>query len=404
MKFKVVTISNSGEKKERILEAEDKAKVFDILRDEGLTPVSIVEQSSKRIIDFKKLNLAVSTVKMQDRIIFARNLGAMIEAGLTVSRALFVIEKQASNPKFKNILTSVQSDVKEGNSLSSSLSKYPKVFSSIFTAMVKAGEESGSLSESLKTVALQMEKVYLLKKKIRGALMYPGIVLSVMILIGVLMLIYVVPTLTQTFKELNLDLPITTRAIIFVSDFLKDYTLLFLILVVGTIAGFFAWAKNPKGKRSLDFLFLKIPIISGLVKETNTARTARTLASLLSAGVEVVGAISITKDVVNNSYYKDVLETAGKKVQKGVALSKIFEENQDIYPVFISEMISVGEETGKLPDMLQRVAIFYEEDIDQKTKNMSTIIEPFLMIFIGAAVGFFALSMITPTYSLVDAL
>ena len=379
---------------------------------DGITHYDDLEHQVNNVIsgkppssfDFQKLNMIVNTVSMREKILFARNLGAMIEAGLPISRALFVIEKQSRNQKFKSILKSVQSSIKHGNNLSSSLSKYPKVFSKIFTAMVKAGEESGSLSESLKVVSTQMEKTYLLKRKIRGALMYPGIILTAMIIIGILMLIYVVPTLTATFKELEIDLPASTRAIILISDFLKDHTFIFLFGIFAIVGGLYAWSQDPKGKRSLDYIFLHIPLISNLVRETNSARTARTLSSLLSSGIEVVNALEITKDVVKNSYYKEVLSKAENKIQKGVSLSKIFEEESDIYPIFVSEMVSVGEETGKLSDMFQRVAIFYEEDIDQKTKNMSTIIEPFLMIFIGVVVGFFALSMITPTYSLVGGL
>jgi len=404
MKFKVVTISSSGQKEERILEAKTKSEVFDLIRKENRTLISVKEETNQFKVNFQKMNLAVSTVREHEKVLFARNLGAMLEAGLSVSRALFVMERQTKNPKLKSIISSVQNDVKEGNSISVALSKHTSTFSSIFVAMVKAGEESGSLSESLKTISLQMEKTYLLKRKIRGALMYPGIIISAMLIIAVLMLIFVVPTLTKTFEELEVDLPASTQSIIFISNFLKDHTLLFLAIVVGVFVGLYAWMRDPKGKRSFEFIILHIPIISGLVRETNSAKTARTLSSLLSSGVEVVGALKITKDVVSNSYYRDVIESASQKVQKGVTLSKVFEESNNIYPVFVSEMISVGEETGQLPKMLERVAIFYEEDIDQKTKNMSTIIEPFLMLFIGAGVGFFALSMISPTYSLVDGL
>jgi type IV pilus assembly protein PilC len=404
MKFKVTTISNSGEKTLRSIEASSKTEVFSILKEQNLTPISVTEENQKNSISFEKLNLIVSTVKMNEKITFARNLGSMIEAGLPISRALSVIERQTKNPKFKNILIEVQDDIRQGNSLSASLLKHPSVFSSIFTSMVKAGEESGGLSESLKLVSLQMEKTYLLKKKIKGAMMYPGIIIFAMLLVGALMMIYVVPTLTQTFKELNVDLPFSTQIIIFISDLMKNYSLLMLLVLLALIGGLYALVHNPKGKRAIDYIFIKMPVISGMVFEANAAQTTRTLSSLLSSGVEVVTALDITRDVLSNSYYKDVLKKASEDVQKGVLLSKIFDENNKIYPVFVSEMVSVGEETGKLPEMLQKVAIFYEEDIDQKTKNMSTIIEPFLMILIGGAVGFFALSMISPTYSLIDGL
>jgi len=404
MKFKATLLQKDGSRIEKEMEAESRSAVYSMLKMQEATLVSLEEVKGGFSFNFQKLNARFSTVKTNDVIIFTKNLGAMIEAGLPVSRALFVLQRQTKNQKFKKVLNELQEAIRKGESLSGGLSRHPEVFSRILVSMVKAGEESGSLSESLKIVSTQMEKTYVLKKKVKGALMYPGIILSVMLVIGVLMLIYVVPTLTATFKELEVELPTSTQIIIFISDFLKDYTLFFMLIVLGIIFGIYALFKNPKGKRFFDYLFLHIPLISGLVKETNSARTARTLASLLSSGVEVVTSINITKDVVQNSYYKEVLVEAEAKVQKGVLLSKIFEEHSDIYPIFVSEMISVGEETGKLSDMLQRIAIFYEEDIDQKTKNMSTIIEPFLMVFIGAAVGFFALSMITPTYSLVDGL
>jgi type IV pilus assembly protein PilC len=405
-KFEVKVLNKYGQQEDKIIEADDKSAVFSSLKRDGLRLVSLNEKTKSRGINlnFKELNERFSTVKERDKILFARNLGAMIEAGLPVSRAIFVIKKQTKNPKFNAILGNIEINIKKGNSISSSLSKHSQTFPNIFVSMVKAGEEGGSLTDSLKTVADQMEKVYLLKKKIKGALMYPGIILSAVFIIGILMLTFVVPTLTETFKELDIDLPLSTRIVILVSDFMKNHTIVFMGSLIILIISFYLYIKTPKGKRNLDFVLLRTPLISELVKETNAARTARTLSALLSSGVEVVSALSITREVIQNSYYKDVLKESEEKVQKGITLSEIFSEHDDVYPIFISEMISVGEETGKLSDMLSRVALFYEEDIDQKTKNMSTIIEPFLMIFIGIIVGFFALAMITPTYSLVDGL
>jgi len=403
-KFKIKILTKKGSTKEEILSAPDKFVVFSMIKKRGENLLSISEVSSGKGFDFASLNKRFSTVKERDKILFAKNLGAMLKAGLSVSRAIFVIQKQTKSPKFKSILNDISENIKKGNSLNATLAKHPKVFSNIFVAMVKAGEESGSLTESLKVIAEQMEQNYAMKRKIKGALMYPGIILAAMVIIGALMLVFVVPTLTSTFKELDVDLPLSTQMIIFISDFMKDNTILFLFLILTIGGSFYAYIKTPRGKRNLDFVFLHMPIISGLVKEINAARTARTLSSLLSSGVEVVSSLSITREVLQNSYYKDFLKDAEEKVQKGIQLSEIFIQNEKIYPIFVGEMISVGEETGKLSDMLLQIAVFYEEDIDQKTKNMSTIIEPFLMIFIGAVVGFFALSMIAPTYSLVDSL
>jgi type IV pilus assembly protein PilC len=280
------------------------------------------------------------------------------------------------------------------------LAKFSKVFPPLFVSMVKAGEESGGLADALSVIGKQMERAHTLKKKIKGALIYPSIIVGAMFIIGILMLMFVVPTLTQTFNELGVELPKSTQFVIAISNFLKNNTVMTFVLIVIFIAFLIAWLRSKKGKKIFDYIILRIPVISTLVKETNSARTARTLSSLLAAGVEVVNAISITGDVVQNSYYKEVLKNSEKYIQKGLPLSKSFTENEELYPIIVGEMIAVGEETGRLSDMLYQVAEFYEEEIDQKTKNMSTIIEPFLMIFIGIVVGFFAISMISPIYSI----
>jgi type IV pilus assembly protein PilC len=281
---------------------------------------------------------------------------------------------------------------------------YPAVFSPLFVSMVRAGEESGNLSVALSNIGMQMEKSYQLTKKIRGALMYPAVILTLMVIIGVLMMVYMVPTLTSTFIGLGVKLPLSTRIIIAISDFLKEY---FLFVIFGAIilaAALAAAFRTKRGQRIADFVFLHIPVIGDIVKQINSARTARTLSSLLSSGVDIVIAIGVTKDVLQNSYYKDVLEKAETVIQKGEQISALFAEHSDLYPLFVGEMVSVGEETGKIGEMLLSVAVYYEDEVDQQTKDMSSIVEPILMIIIGVGVGFFAISMLGPTYSLADAL
>ena len=282
------------------------------------------------------------------------------------------------------------------------MKEFPKVFPPLFVSMVGAGEESGNLADSLLIVGNQLEKTYLLKKKIKGAMIYPAIVISAMIIIAILMFIFVVPTLSETFKSMNVELPMSTTIIIGISEFLANHGILALLIAVIVVTVLVILFRTPKGKRYGELTLLHLPIFSKLVKESNSARTARTLSSLLSAGVDVVEAISITKSVVQNSFYKDVLTAAGENVQKGIALSAIFMENSNLYPVLVGEMIEVGEETGKLSDMLLRVAEFYENEVDTATRDLSTIIEPILMVVIGAGVGFFAVSMITPMYSIMS--
>jgi type IV pilus assembly protein PilC len=249
-----------------------------------------------------------------------------------------------------------------------------------------------------------MEKTYQLNKKIKGALMYPAVIFSLMIVIGVLMMVYMVPTLTATFVGLHIKLPLSTRIIIYISNFLKSYFILVILGAVVLIFFLIMFVRTKRGSRLVDGLLLRLPVINEIVKQINSARTARTLSALISSGVDIVLAINVTRDVIQNSYYKTVLDEAGATIQKGDLISSIFSKNSRLYPLFVGEMVAVGEETGKIGEMLMSVAIFYEDEVDQKTKDMSSIIEPLLMICIGVAVGFVALSMLGPTYSLADAL
>lgn len=402
MKVSYKAKNSSGEIYDGEIEVQDKFALYDALRAEGSTLVSYSENKSGISDRLEKLNSLLNRIKLQEKIMFARNLGAMLEAGLSLSRALSVMDRQTKNKKFKEVIKDLEDKISIGQSFGSALSNHNKVFPPIFISMVKAGEESGGLSDALKVVASQMEKTYLLKKKVKGAMTYPAIIVSLMLVVGVLMFIFVVPTLTATFVELEVELPLSTRAIIFVSDLLSNNSLASLVVLVGLGVGVWLAARTDKGKKFFEWSSLRIPVINGIVRETNSARTARTLASLLYAGVEVVQALSITKDVVQNSYFKKVIEEAELSIQKGSPMSEAFSKNEDVYPVLVGEMMSVGEETGKISDLLEQLAVFYENEVEQKTKNLSTIIEPFLMVIIGAGVGFFAVSMISPMYSLVS--
>ncbi|MBU1557537.1 type II secretion system F family protein [Patescibacteria group bacterium] len=394
-------IKESGEIYKDTIDAENDSDLTKKVRDQGGALISFDVKNKLGFSFFKKLSL-IGTVSTQDKIIFAKNLGAMIGAGLSVSRSLTTLEKQFKNPKFKNIIKNVNSDIKKGKTIHESLSEYPGVFSSLFVSMVKAGEESGKISDSLATVSQQMENSSVLKKKVKGAMIYPSLVMVVMFVIGILMLMFIVPALQESFADMDTALPFSTQVVISFSDFLINNTVLFLILVFFAVIFFTVSLRTEKGQVVLDTVILKIPVISTIVKEVNSARTARTLSSLLSSGVDVVSAFGITEDVLQNSYYKKVLKDARNNIQKGVPVADIFIKNENLYPPIVSAMIEVGEETGKLPEMLLSVADFYEGEVAQKTKNMSTIVEPIMMVIIGAAVGFFAVSMIAPMYSLMS--
>lgn len=402
-RFNFKVLDAQGKELTGFREADNKFALAKEFKDAGQTVVSIdsADEESFFAKVLKNLN-KVGGVKMYDKIIFARNLGSMLEAGLAVSRALDVLERQSKNKVLKKILIELNADISRGQTLSDGMRKFPKVFSSLFVSMVAAGEQSGSLAESLKVVAKQMDRSYFIQRKVRGAMIYPAVIIGAMLIIATLMLIFVVPTLTATFTELGVELPMSTQFVIFTSNFLQNHFILAFLLLVALVLAVYLPLQTKKGKRVRDYVVLRLPIVGPLLKQVNSARTARTLSSLLSAGVPVVKSARITGEVLQNSFYKEVLEKSQHSIQQGIPMSSVFMEASKLYPVFVGEMMSVGEETGKLSEMLLGVANFYEDEVEQKTKDMSTIIEPVLMVIIGAAVGFFAISMITPIYSVMD--
>jgi len=400
MKFKYKIQSKNNEIIEGVAESPDKFTLARELREKGEKPIFIEELKNKtgfsmRINFFDRISLS-------QKIMFTNNLSGMLSAGLSLDRALSILEKQSTNSALNNVLSKLREDINKGNSLSEGMKKFPKVFSGVFVPMVHSGEESGNLPKILMEIGLNLKKSYDLKKKIKGAMTYPTIILVAMLGIGTFMMIYVVPTLTKTFKDVGADLPGSTKFIIWLSDTISQNILLFIIFLFIVIFGFIFLSKIKIVRRYLDLFILYIPIIGKIVKEVNTARTARTLSSLLLSGVNISNALSITEDVLQNVHYKELIHGSIVSVEKGTVLSASFKENPFLYPVMMGEMIEVGEETGNLSQMLLDVANFYETEVDNKTKDLSTIIEPILMVFIGGAVGFFAVSMITPMYSMMD--
>lgn len=390
----------SGEEEKGVIEAASKFEAAHQLRDKGGFILSVTEGiDKKKGLGFREIKL-FGRVKLKEKIVFANNLSTMIGAGLTLSRALSVIERQTKNRKLKEITAAITKSVSQGKPLSDSLAAHPSVFPPLFIAMVRSGEETGNLPQTLNVIAAQLEKSYDIRRKIKGAMMYPGIVFSVIIAIGILMMIYVVPTLSSTFKSFNAELPATTRFVIGTSDFLSQHTfsaILAIVFVISVIVEFF---RSRIGKRGLSYFVLHAPVAEKITKQANAALTMRTLASLISSGLGIVKGLEITRDVLQNPYYVEFLTSAEKEVQKGVSLASIFEKDTLLYPTLVGEMIQVGEETGKLGELLNKGAQFYEDEVDAITKNLSTIIEPLIMVFVGIAVGFFALSMIQPLYSL----
>ncbi len=400
MKFTVTIKKEDGAQEKRVIDAPTRFAVYAEVEKENATVVSLAEGGGGFALPAWANIQLTSGVKMDERIAFTKNLSAMLAAGLTLSRALSVINRQSGNKGLKLIVSDLEARVKKGDAFNESLASHPHVFSPLFIAMTKAGEESGTLADALKVVARQMDRSFTLQKKIKGAMIYPAIILFAIVVIGVLMMIYVVPTLAATFKELGAQLPAATLAIMSISEFMSSHVILVFITLAASIAAILSFLKTKVGGNIVLAGALRMPVIGTLVRETYSARAARALSSLLSSGVEMLSAISITEEIVGDNRFGKVVNEAATRVKKGDALSAPFIEHPKLYPVFFGEMIAVGEETGQVAGMLAQVAEYYENDVEEGTKDLSTIIEPLLMLFIGAFVGVFAVSMIAPIYSL----
>lgn len=401
LKYKIK--NKDGKVEEGVIDAPDRFALAKDLRAKGSIPISIEEAKKTNLANIDIGNL-FGGIKAQELILFTKNLSGMLKAGLSIGRALSVLEKQTKKQQMLEVLKSLIDNINQGGNLSLGLAKHPKVFSKLFVSMVRAGEESGNLAGALTEIGINLEKSNNITKKVKGALMYPGVILSAMIVIGILMFAFVVPTLANTFKGLGATLPPLTQFVISMGDFFSNNLLLTFIILIVVSFGIYKLVTAEFARRHVDYIILHLPAIGTMSKELNTARTARTISSLLLSGVSITRAVEITQDVVQNIYYRDILVQAVKDIEKGAPFSKVFSENTKLYPIMMSEMVQVGEETGKLADMLLEIALFYEGEIENKTKNLSTIIEPVLMIFIGAGVGFFALSMISPIYSILESI
>ncbi|MEK7453002.1 MAG: type II secretion system F family protein [Patescibacteria group bacterium] len=381
-------------------EAKSEQELAHSLASKGWNIVLIKESGDSK--KQKEASFSFRSISLVEKMVFTKNLAVMIGAGLSLTKALNVLTEQTENKKFKQIIRSISEDIQKGDQLAVSMSKYKSAFSSLYVSMIKVGETAGNLQDVLNSLATQMKKDHDIVSRVRGALMYPAVVLIAMFGIGALMMTIVVPSLAKTFADTGISLPASTQFIIALSDFLVNFWYIAIIIIMIVVYTINASLKTESGKKFFDKLILKIPVLSNLSKKLNSARFGRIFSTLIDSGVPVVNALEILSNTLSNFYFAESVKYAAKEIQKGKSLSKILESYKDIYPPLVTQMIEVGEETGALTNIMAQLAEFYEEEVDNITKNMSTIVEPIMMIFIGVAVGFFAVSMITPMYSILD--
>ncbi len=349
--------------------------------------------------NFLNLNINIGGTGLTDKALLAKHLSVMQQSGLTITESLEIIQ-DAAKGKMKKIIQGVRHSVEAGNSLANSLTRYPKVFSGIFVSAVYAGESSGTLSENLKILAEQLQKEKEITSKVKGALLYPVVVLIAAFIMGLTMSFFVLPKITPLFEGLKTDLPLTTRWLIKFSHLISDHGMALFLSLIGFIV-ILVWIVKQKFSHPVTHWFmLKVPIVKSIVFHTNLTRFARTLGMLLKSGLHIDEALEVTRNTVGNYYYYKALSHIEERVAKGTKLADNLKAYPNLFPRMVSRMIMVGEESGNLEDTLAYLANFYEVEVDNSTKSLATAVEPILLIFIGLVVGFLALSIITPIYNI----
>ncbi len=339
-------------------------------------------------------------VPIKEKIIFTQNLSVMIKTGLPLSKALYTLSQQTKNQKFKEILLDIHNKIEKGTSFAEALKDHKSTFGELFVSMVESGEISGNLEEVLNQVYLQMKKDHEIVSKVKGAMIYPVIVVIAMIGIGIAMMVFVIPKLVSIFDEIKAELPLPTKILIAISNFLTQNGIIALGILIFIIVALKLIHKTDKGKSFFHYLILKSPIMGNISRKINLARFSRTMSSLLKTDIPIIKCFEITAKVVGNVHYKKSLLKAAEDIKKGLPISQSVSKFPKLFTPMIIQMITVGEESGEVDTVLKEIASFYEEDIDQTMKNLPQIIEPLLILVLGIGVGAMAVSIIMPLYSL----
>ena len=398
MKLHYKAATKEGKIVSGILEAKDVNEAVLYLRNKEFFPIQIKKQEN----DLKVLTLfGLGKVKTNELVLFTRQMSSMLSSGLTLIRCLELYREQTQNPQMAEVIGGVISDVEEGKPFSAAIAKYPDVFTPIYVSLIKAGESSGLLDKVLQRLAENLEKQAKLKSTIKGAMMYPIIVVSLMVVVIFVMMIFVIPQLTGLYSNLNIPLPLPTQIIMALSNFV----IMFWPLMIGVGAGIFIfysrWSKTEKGRSVIDALVLKMPIFGKLIKETILTEFSRTFGLLVGTGTLIVEALLETADTTGNIYYRNAIKGVARQVEKGVPLG----EAMVAYPLFpgmIVQLVKVGEQTGKVDESLTKASEYYEREVNQTVKTLTTAMEPFIMVVLGVGVAFLIISVITPIYRLIS--
>lgn len=399
-KYSYKARNKQGETITGIVEAPDQSQAARLLRQKGLFVISLHPTGTALTNLFKNMRYSVSG---SDMVAFTRQLATMINAGLPITEALSILRLQA-RPALAPIVTQILADVEGGESLSKSMGKYPRVFSKTYVALIKAGETGGVLDKILLRLADNLERSHEFKAKVRGALIYPAIIIIGMIAVSLIMVVFVIPRMTSLYEQFNAELPLPTKILLGISNVIITLWPLLLGLVFVGIWAFINYKKTPAGGLKVDQLILKIPLIGDLQRQIILADLSRTLSLLVGAGVPILEGLGVVADVVKNKVITLAIQDASRQIEKGFPISYAFTKHPEAFPYILSQMISVGEETGKMEEVLEKVSRVFEMESENKVKALTSAIEPIIMIVLGVGVAFLVISVILPIYNLTTAI
>ncbi|NMB70327.1 type II secretion system F family protein [candidate division WWE3 bacterium] len=397
--FKYTAKDYGGATRSGTVDARTKELALNLLKTQGLYVVGLEEKKEnllEEILNFRG-------VPTGDVVSFTRQFSTMISAGLPVARAMEVLANQTQNSVFRKILLDVLRSIEGGSALSSAMGRYPSVFPETYQALVRAGESSGKLDDILKRLATTMEADRELTSKFKAAMVYPIIILFAMLGVFVILMVFVIPKLADMYKSMNVPLPAVTQAMIDVSDFMvKNKLILAILTVAGGLLLRYA-LKTPQGKYITTEISFRIPVFGAINRQKDLAQFTRTLALLMNAAIPIVEALSIVSAVVSSNAFRKAAAESAKMVEKGTALSQCFKGN-NVFPPVVGQMASVGEETGKMDEVLDRLANYYDGEIDHMIKGLTSALEPIILVMLGTMVGFLIVSIITPIYKITSSI
>ena len=388
------------EKSGRVVRGEVEAETINeaakLVRKQGLL---ILNLSLRKKSLLSMINSIKERVRSSDVTGFTRQLATMVNAGLPITDALMIIRNQSTGAMQK-VTAQILLDVEGGASLSTAFSKHQKVFSPTYIALIKSGEAGGVIDEVFVRLADNMEKEQEFSGKVKGAMIYPVIVIVGMVVVGFVMMIFVIPKLTAMYVDFNAELPLPTKILMGVSSFAIKFWPISIVLIGSIIIAYSSYAKTKKGRRRIDELVFKIPILGPLKRQVVLTELTRTLSLMVGSGVSILDGITITSGVVGNSLISEALDDAAGNIEKGFPVAYAFAKHPEAFPFILSQMISVGEETGKMEEVLSKVSHVFEVEADQKVKTLTSAIEPLVMIVLGLGVGFLVIAIILPIYNL----